>query len=131
MRALAHAQDARDAIVARVLRHAADAWPDEWLALAPLPFRFATWVGYDMDGRTDIKWHTSIAYRLAEKAERLRRYAETLEAFASDHELMGTLRRAAGHAAQHAQAFTADLDDPAALAKAANALTADHPAVQT
>ena len=41
-----------------------------------MPFRFASWVGYDMDGRTDISWHTSIAFRLAEKAERLARYTE-------------------------------------------------------
>jgi phosphoenolpyruvate carboxylase len=50
MRAMARAQDARDAIVARLLAHARRAWPDQWTAFAPLPFRFASWVGYDMDG---------------------------------------------------------------------------------
>ena len=79
MAAMANAQDARDTIVAAVLRTAQDRWPDRWQELDPLPFRFATWVGYDMDGRTDITWYTSIAFRLAEKAQRLGRYAALLE----------------------------------------------------
>ena len=66
MRAIAHAQDARDRIVTRLLETARERWPDKWLGLAPLPFRFATWIGYDMDGRTDIAWHDSIGFRLAE-----------------------------------------------------------------
>ena len=73
MRAIGHAQDARDRIVATLLNAAREHWPDEWQTFAPLPFRFASWVGYDMDGRTDIAWHDSIGFRLAEKAERLAR----------------------------------------------------------
>ena len=65
MEAMAHAQDARDAIVASVLRSAQQQWPDRWHELDPLPFRFATWVGYDMDGRTDITWYNSIAFQKA------------------------------------------------------------------
>ncbi|MCT2559497.1 phosphoenolpyruvate carboxylase [Tsuneonella sp. YG55] len=127
MRAIGHAQDARDRIVHDLLAAARDRWPDRWTEVDPLPFRFATWVGYDMDGRTDIKWHTSIAYRLAEKAMRLARYAGTLEEIAPDHELVGVLRRAGDHAARHAEAFSHDLADPAALSAAANHLTADDP----
>jgi phosphoenolpyruvate carboxylase len=66
MRALANAQDARDRILRELLARAQNQWPDRWRELAPTPFRFATWVGYDMDGRTDIGWHTSVAFRLAE-----------------------------------------------------------------
>ncbi|MGN3975159.1 phosphoenolpyruvate carboxylase [Tsuneonella sp. SYSU-LHT278] len=127
MRAIGHAQDARDRIVRDLLASAKERWPDRWTEFDPLPFRFATWVGYDMDGRTDIKWHTSIAYRLGEKAMRLSRYADVLEDIAPGHELVGTLRRAGEHAALHAHAFTDDLSDPAALSGAANRLTADHP----
>src|SRR5690606_21636553 len=79
-RAIARAQDARDAIVARVLRHAQREWPDRWTEVVPMPFRFATWVGYDMDGRTDIGWVQSLRFRLSEKAERLARYVASLEA---------------------------------------------------
>ncbi|MGX7925152.1 phosphoenolpyruvate carboxylase [Tsuneonella sp. HG094] len=127
MAAIAHAQDARDRIVGDLIARARTAWPDRWREFAPLPFRFATWVGYDMDGRTDIKWHTSIAYRLAEKAERLARYADRLEGIVPDHDLTGLLRRAAARAGDHARDFTGELDDPAALAAAANRLTPDHP----
>ena len=55
-----------------------------WREVRPVPFRFATWVGYDMDGRTDIGWNTSVRYRLAEKAERLAAYAADLASAAPD-----------------------------------------------
>jgi phosphoenolpyruvate carboxylase len=121
--AMARAQDARDAIVTRLLEDARSRWPDSWRTLRPLPFRFASWVGYDMDGRTDIGWHTSIAFRLQEKAERLARYTATLEALDPAHPLLGTLRPAAAFAAARAADFTADLSSAEALAAAANRLT--------
>ncbi|GGD58039.1 phosphoenolpyruvate carboxylase [Erythrobacter arachoides] len=124
MRAIAHAQDARDAIVAQVLTHAARKWPDDWRTLAPLPFRFASWVGYDMDGRTDIGWATSIAFRLAEKAERLARYIAALEAIDPRHQLLDVLRPAQDETAASAADFAGDLADPARLSQAANRLTA-------
>ncbi len=127
MRAIGHAQDARDRIVHDLLASAKERWPDRWSTFDPLPFRFATWVGYDMDGRTDIKWHTSIAYRLAEKAMRLARYADKLEVVAPDHEMIGVLRRAGDHATRHAEAFAQDLTESDELAEAANKLTVDHP----
>jgi len=127
MRAIGHAQDARDAIVARLLAHAQREWPAEWTAFAPLPFRFASWVGYDMDGRTDIGWAQSLGFRLAEKAERLARYVAALAAIDPGHPLLGELRPAAGYAAARAQDFAADLSDPAALSVAANRLTANDP----
>jgi phosphoenolpyruvate carboxylase len=127
MAAIGRAQAARDAIVGRVLRHAQREWPREWSTLAPLPFRFATWVGYDMDGRTDIGWAQSVGFRLAEKAERLDRYAAALEAIDADHSLLGELRPAAAFATARAKDFAADLSDPAALSAAANRLTADDP----
>ncbi|MFC3100387.1 phosphoenolpyruvate carboxylase [Altererythrobacter lauratis] len=127
MRAIAHAQDARDQIVRAILAHAAKTWPDRWHELAPLPFRFASWVGYDMDGRTDITWSASIGFRLAEKAERLARYCDQLAAIDAGHPLLKELRPAAGYAADRASDFAADLSDPAALSVAANRLTAKDP----
>jgi phosphoenolpyruvate carboxylase len=127
MRAIALAQDARDRIVETVLRTAHKRWPDVWRELAPLPFRFATWVGYDMDGRTDIEWYDSLAFRLAEKAERLTRYVEALAAIEAGHPLLAELRAAARYAAERAEDFAADLSRPAALSAAANRLTADDP----
>ena len=128
MRALANAQDARDRIVGEVLGRAQGDWPERWRELQPLPFRFATWVGYDMDGRTDIGWHTSVSYRLAEKAERLERYAASLAAIDAAHPLVATLHGASTYASERAADFAGDLDDADELSAAANRLSADHPA---
>ncbi|TNE30418.1 MAG: phosphoenolpyruvate carboxylase, partial [Alphaproteobacteria bacterium] len=127
IQAIANAQDARDSIVREVLEHASAQWPDDWRNLSPLPFRFASWVGYDMDGRTDIKWYTSIQYRLAEKARRLVRYVAALEAIDPAHGLLDQLRPALDYAGERAADFAADLSSPEALSDAANRLTADHP----
>ncbi|WP_072378917.1 phosphoenolpyruvate carboxylase [Novosphingobium sp. NDB2Meth1] len=118
---------ARDRINAALLRHARARWPGRWLDFRPLPFRFASWVGYDMDGRTDISWSTSVAYRLQEKARRLEGYAAQLAAVVPDHTLLATLNGAAAHAAEMAALFTGLGAEPEALAAAANALTAEHP----
>ncbi|MFN4021159.1 MAG: phosphoenolpyruvate carboxylase [Erythrobacter sp.] len=125
--ALARAQDARDVIVARLIEEARQRWPQEWRALRPLPFRFASWVGYDMDGRTDIGWHTSIAFRLAEKAERLARYTASLEHLDPAHPLLETLRPATAFAKGRAEDFAGDLSGGPALAEAANRLTSHSP----
>jgi phosphoenolpyruvate carboxylase len=125
MAAMARAQDARDAIVARLLDEARSRWPGNWQSFRPLPFRFASWVGYDMDGRTDIGWHTSIAFRLLEKAARLARYTASLEGFDPAHPLLDTLRPATAFAQARAQDFAQDLSGAEALAAAANRLT-DH-----
>jgi phosphoenolpyruvate carboxylase len=125
--AMARAQDARDAIVARLLADAQTRWPQQWRGFRPLPFRFASWVGYDMDGRTDIGWHTSIGFRLTEKAERLARYTASLEAIDAAHPMLETLRPAAAFAQARADDFAGDLSGGEALAEAANRLTTHSP----
>ncbi len=127
MAAMARAQDARDVIVARLLDDARARWPDDWRNLRPLPFRFASWVGYDMDGRTDIGWHTSIGFRLTEKAERLARYNASLERIDPAHPLLGTLGPATAFAQARASDFAGDLSGGEALAEAANRLTTHSP----
>ncbi|MBW8783142.1 MAG: phosphoenolpyruvate carboxylase, partial [Novosphingobium sp.] len=124
MAAIARAQDARDSINSLLLEHAGVRWPGGWRGLRPLPFRFATWVGYDMDGRTDIGWTTSLRYRLMEKAERLERYVEALRADAPA--IADRLARAAALTSAMAERFAGDLSDPQALSEAANAFTAEH-----
>ncbi|MEM6476460.1 MAG: phosphoenolpyruvate carboxylase [Pseudomonadota bacterium] len=123
--ALAHAQDARNEIVKAALERAAEAWPSKWFDFKPVPFRFASWVGYDMDGRTDIKWYTSIRFRLSEKAQRLERYANDLAEIDAEHRLIATLCAGAQHAAQSAGDFSGELSAPEDLSAAANRLTAD------
>ena len=125
MEAIARGQKARDRINERLFDIAAARWPKRWKGLNPMPVRFASWVGYDMDGRTDIGWSTSIRYRLEEKALRLASYADMLLHAAPNSS--ARLARAAALASELAARFAADLSAPEALSDAANALTADHP----
>lgn len=124
--AIGRAGAARDRIVTTLLEVAARRWPDRWRALRPVPFRFASWVGYDMDGRTDITWAKGIAFRLQEKAERLAGYAASLRA-AGAEAIATRLAAAEAHARELSVAFSADLSDPATMTAAANRLTAEHP----
>ena len=123
--AIAAGQKARDRINARLFDIAATRWPKRWKSLQPMPVRFATWVGYDMDGRTDIGWSTSILYRLQEKARRLASYAESLKN--TEPKIAEKLARAAAYTGEMADNFSKDLSAPEAMSAAANALTADHP----
>ena len=125
MAAITRAQGARDSINAGLLATAAARWPGRWRALKPLPFRFATWVGYDMDGRTDIGWASCIRYRLEEKAQRLASYAEALRAPAPD--VAHRLDSAGERAREMAALFATDLADPVTVSAAANTLTSEHP----
>ena len=58
----------------QVLHRARTVWPDQWKSLNPAPISIASWVGYDLDGRTDIGWQQMIGLRLEEKAVQLERY---------------------------------------------------------
>lgn len=124
MQALTRAHGARDRIVGELLDVARQRWPKLWRTLKPMPFRFASWVGYDMDGRTDISWTTSLRYRLSEKAERLAHYAAALAGAAPA--VSARLAAASAYASDMAARFAADLSAPADLSAAANTLTADH-----
>lgn len=123
MEAISRAQAARDRAVRTIYQSARDNWANDWKGLRPTPVRFATWVGYDMDGRTDIGWNTSIRYRLAEKSERLASYAASLAGIAPD--LSAKLVNAGEFAGRMAALFGKDMSDPAALSHAANSLTAN------
>ena len=46
----------------------------------PSNVRISTWVGYDLDGRSDINWRTSFILRLKEKIS-LEFYLKQLSAF--------------------------------------------------
>ena len=81
MAAIARAQDARDRIVTRSCSNARGRWPDRWLDArarcrsASPPGSATTWTGAPTSAGAP-----SSAFRLAEKAERLARYADALEA---------------------------------------------------
>lgn len=109
-------------------------FPEDWRALRPVLPTIASWVGYDLDGRTDIQWYHSITFRLAEKAEQLRRYHVRVQAILKAHpgasdliSLAERLDLAAGETALQAAQFSGDLQDPEHLVAAANRLTSEGP----
>lgn len=132
-KAIAAAQDALDDLNGAILGAAREAFPGKWRTLRPNPISIATWVGYDLDGRSDIHWSESIRIRIAEKAAQLTRYqsrlAHHLEAWpdASLSALCEDLGAAAALAARQAEAFAGDLGDPEVVVGAANLLTEDAP----
>ncbi|MGP1276291.1 MAG: phosphoenolpyruvate carboxylase [Caulobacterales bacterium] len=123
--AIERARTALARLDALILETARSHFPEKWQALQPRLISLASWVGYDLDGRTDIHWGRSIAFRLEEKAIQLERYAR-LAAEAGLPELGERLARAASLSRSHAALFETDLEVPASVVKAANALTAPH-----
>ncbi len=125
--AIGRAQDA-----VRTLMNGAFGWlrerhPQRWREVSPAPLSLATWVGYDLDGRTDIHWGTSVRLRLEEKALQLFRYAKALQKIEPARSLAGALAEAGAEAAEQAETFAGDLSDPASVVAAANRLTAEGP----
>ncbi len=127
MAAMTRASAARDLLTRTILEVAAEHWPSDWQLARPAPYRLATWVGYDMDGRTDISWATSIKFRLIEKQMRLGLHLEALAGVWTGPEI-DLLKSAYGHSEAMVALFSGDLSEPAALSEAANRLTEDHPA---
>ena len=73
------------------LEVAADLYPDEWEKLSPRLITIASWVGYDLDGRADIRWSDTLLKRLKVQVIQLERYLATVE------ELRAIYRAARGH----------------------------------
>lgn len=125
--AIARAQEALRGLWAALFEWLAENGPDDWHRVTPRPVRLSTWVGYDLDGRTDIHWAQSIRFRLMEKATQLTRYADLLAA-AGAPEIGRGLAAAAAETSAQADLFGGDLDDPERIVAAANRLTAEGPA---
>ncbi|MEM9225574.1 MAG: phosphoenolpyruvate carboxylase, partial [Pseudomonadota bacterium] len=109
-------------------------FPDRWTTLRLHVPTLASWVGYDLDGRSDIHWSQSITFRLREKAAQLRSYAETINQLVARApgetalaQLAARLLAACARTDEEAALFAKDLTDPDNLPPAANALTEDHP----
>ncbi|MHA7872541.1 MAG: hypothetical protein ACX939_09350, partial [Hyphococcus sp.] len=114
--AIGHAQSALRAFNESILIEAAQLFPDDWRSLCPQPISLATWVGYDLDGRTDIHWGETVRIRLSEKASQLHRYAALAEGIlgfgpdAAVAELRDEMAAAAKLAQAQADRFAHDLD---------------------
>ena len=129
---ITHAQNALSAYASLVLDVARSAFPDQWRQLRLSVPTLASWVGYDLDGRTDIHWSQSFALRLREKAVQLSRYVAELTELAETAgevtksglvALSETLEAAATLTEAEAEIFGENLTEPENLVRAANALT--------
>ncbi len=76
--ALQHIQAAVGRFLAVFLNTAAELYPDDWTALQPRPITLASWVGYDLDGRSDIRWSDTLRARLILQEHQLRRYTKAV-----------------------------------------------------
>jgi phosphoenolpyruvate carboxylase len=63
-----------DLVYDLAFRVAQEAYPDRWTELSPRLLTIASWVGYDLDGRSDIPWTTTFAKRLRVQVLQLERY---------------------------------------------------------
>ena len=63
-----------DLIYDLAFRVAEEAYPDRWTELNPRLITVASWVGYDLDGRSDIPWTATFAKRLRVQVLQLERY---------------------------------------------------------
>lgn len=64
LEAIGHLQAALRHVFGIAIDVARDAYPARWRELKPRLVTIASWVGYDMDGRSDIKWSDSLVRRL-------------------------------------------------------------------
>jgi len=114
----------------RIADQARAKFPKKWQDLKPVLPTVASWVGYDLDGRTDINWWQSVALRLSEKATQLQRYADALNDIKDDKNtcsgLLNRLVKAAELSRDEAELFQRDLTDPDNLLAAAERLSSEN-----
>ncbi len=72
--AAGHAQEAVRQVYDILFDVARQAYPDDWADLRPTLLTIASWVGYDVDGRSDISWSDSFEKRLIVQRQQLARY---------------------------------------------------------
>jgi phosphoenolpyruvate carboxylase len=125
--ALSRIADALDTANRIILSAARTKFPDHWTSLTPHLSDAYSWVGYDIDGRTDISWGDALRIRLTEKRDMIARYlaeAERLTANgASLSELAERLQDGLASARRDLSLFEADISVPENLVAAANNLT--------
>jgi len=128
--AIGRIQDAMSKINGVILDVAAQAFPEQWTELTPCLAKLYSWVGYDIDGRTDIGWADAIRLRLSEKHAQLLRYLQSVDAIDMNGskalaELKSILTQASESTQRDLEFFKEDMRSPEKLIKAANNLTRD------
>ena len=129
--AISRAKTQLRVVTARIYKWAQENYPAKWTELSPAILSVASWVGYDLDGRTDIHWGQTFRFRIEEKSRQLHAYAAALSEIdcggandTRDH-LVASLAGASRFAGEQAELFAGDLTDGAQTTAAANKLTGD------
>ena len=127
MTALTHGRAAVNGINADILRQRRAADPAGWRETLPGMIGVSTWVGYDLDGRSDISWADSFRLRLREKHMALTRYEGLLRdsGIAGLAGLADDLAKGRDSVGAHLAAFDAIDSDETAFVAAMNNLTSD------
>ncbi len=81
--AIANARAALGRAWGILLDVAREAYPEDWRGLTPRLVTLASWVGYDLDGRSDIRWTDSLHKRLLVQAAQLDHYLAEVRAIRS------------------------------------------------
>ncbi len=127
-------QGALNSINTKILEAAQRAFPDQWKSVTPHIADAYSWVGYDIDGRTDISWGDALRLRLSEKHTQLERYLKCAQALqtkggllakgeAALDTLVDKLSDAKASAKRDLTLFEKDITIPENLVAAANNLT--------
>ena len=109
-------------------------FPNNWKSITPHLINAYSWVGYDIDGRTDISWGDALRLRLQEKRDQLFRYKETISIMSNKYsksldkntnliELLKKMSDAHESAENDLTLFEKDITNPEKLVDAANNLT--------
>ena len=87
-------KNAREAVMSLhrlILREKHSKKMPRWRDVVPQLFAVSTWVGYDLDGRSDISWLDSFRLRLSEKKISLDLYIEKLRPYVEAHSQVGQI----------------------------------------
>lgn len=140
------ALDAAKTAIAEFARTAAEVLRErrssEWRSATVGYAGLGTWIGYDLDGRTDIRWIDSFRFRIAEKNHQITRYLTEIARIAAKveaetptaqrlGELTARIERTRIWNAAILEAFRKDPLDRPALKEAAELLTTPHPDAAT
>lgn len=80
LEAIRHIQKGLERIYDILFTAAAERYPEHWEQLTPRMLTVASWVGYDLDGRADIRWTDTLRARMRVQALQLSHYAEEIRA---------------------------------------------------
>lgn len=120
-----------------ILEEAKRLYPEQWTELLPCVVNLNSWVGYDLDGRTDIRWYDSLCFRLKEKRDQLQQHSTSIETslykLQEDEKQSASFLQAAYKMIRSEIdaldgsliLFSVDEPTPADISKAANFLTGD------